>query len=230
MEPKSFEKELQEIQEELLLLGGMVEKNIATAIVALKELNPRLAKDVIRYDKEIDLQELKVDDLCIKYIALRQPQASDLRFITSAMKINNELERMGDYSESIAKQAMFLATKKPYIRPLINIPLMAEKAQTMVKDSLNAFLKKDKELAQEVIKKDEEIDTLQATIYNNLLKDMIEDKNNIERASSLLLVSTRLERIADQATNICEEVIFMITGHMVRHKDKLAIGPATESL
>ena len=223
MSQLSFEKDLQEIHEELLKMGGMVEKAIASAILALKDYNPRLAKEVIHYDKEIDRQELKVDELCIKDIALRQPKAIDLRFITSAMKIIYELERMGDYAEGIAKQALFLSANKAWIRPLVNIPLMAEKTQAMVKDSLNAFLKKDEALALQVIEKDEEVDQLQSTIYKNLLKEMIADEKNIETGSSLLLVSSRLERIADQSTNICEEVIFMVTGQTIRHKEKLSL-------
>ncbi len=221
----SFEKDLQQIHEELLKMGGMVEKAISSAILALKDYNTRLAHEVIQYDKEIDIQELKIDDLCIKYIALRQPKATDLRFIISAMKIINELERMGDYAEGIARQSLFLSSKKPWIRPLINIPLLAEKTQAMVKDSLNAFLKKDKDLACEVIHRDQEVDQLQSTIYKNLLDDMIKDRNNIEGASSLLRVSSRLERIADQSTNICEEVVFMVTGHTVKHKEKLSSEP-----
>ncbi|HLD73699.1 MAG TPA: phosphate signaling complex protein PhoU [Bdellovibrionota bacterium] len=216
----SFEKDLETIQKELLLLGGMVEKAISTAILALKDLNVRLAKEVIRDDRDIDIQELKIDDMCIKFIALQQPKAMDLRFITSAMKINNELERMGDYAESIARQALFLSSK-PSLKPLVNIPLMAERVQGMVKDSLNAFVQKNEKLAHDVIQRDHDVDALQAKIYNNLLNDMIRDKDTIERASSLLLTSTRLERIADQSTNICEDIIFMITGESVRHKEKI---------
>mgnify|MGYP001570520030 CR=1 FL=1 len=219
---KSFERDLQEIQEELIMMGGMVEKAISTSILALKDLNARLAKEVIRYDKTIDEQELKIEDLCIKYIALQQPKATDLRFITSAMKINNELERMGDYAESIARQALFLSSKPP-LKPLVNIPLMSERVQAMVKDCLTAFLKKDQALAHDVIHWDHAVDELQTRIYKNLLGDMIRDPNAIERASSLLLVSTRLERIADQATNVCEDVIYLVTGVTVRHRDKLKL-------
>ncbi|MBI2608992.1 MAG: phosphate signaling complex protein PhoU [Deltaproteobacteria bacterium] len=217
----SFEKELQQIYEELLKMGGMVEKAISSSIVALKDFNTRLAQEVIQYDKEIDIQELKIDDLCFTYLALRQPKATDLRFIISGMKIINELERMGDYAESIARQAIFLSSKKRWIRPLVNIPLMAEKTQTMMKDSLKAFLEKNKDLAFEVIRRDEEVDELQSTIYKNLLNDMLKDQKNIESASALLLVSSKLERIADQSTNICEEVIYLVTGVSVRHQEKL---------
>ena len=220
MTQMSFEKDLEAIQKELLHLGGMVEKDISTSILALKDLNVRLAKEVIRDDRDIDIQELKIDDMCIKFIALQQPKAMDLRFITSAMKINNELERMGDYAESIARQALFLSSK-PSLKPLVNIPLMAERVQGMVKDSLNAFVQKNEKLAHDVIQRDHDVDALQAKIYNNLLNDMIRDKDTIERASSLLLTSTRLERIADQSTNICEDIIFMITGESVRHKEKI---------
>ncbi|HLD74229.1 MAG TPA: phosphate signaling complex protein PhoU [Bdellovibrionota bacterium] len=224
MSQMSFEKDLEAIQKELLLLGGMVEKAISTSILALKDLNVRLAKEVIRDDRDIDIQELKIDDMCIKFIALQQPKAMDLRFVTGAMKINNELERMGDYAESIARQALFLSSK-PSLKPLVNIPLMAERVQSMVKDSLNAFVQKNECLAHDVIQRDQEVDALQATIYKNLLHDMIRDKDTIERASSLLLTSTRLERIADQSTNICEDIIFMITGESVRHKEKISLNP-----
>lgn len=222
MDQKSFERDLDEIKKELSLMGGMVEKAISTSILSLKERNARLAKEVIRSDREVDTQELKIEELCLKYIALRQPKASDLRFVVSVMKINNELERMGDYAESIARQAIFLSSKPP-LKPLVNIPIMAEKVQVMVKDSLNAFLAKNEALAHEVIDRDQEIDDLQATIYRNLLNDMIRDKNNIERASALLLASTRLERIADQSTNISEDIIFLLTGITIRHKEKLGL-------
>ncbi|MBI4041190.1 MAG: phosphate signaling complex protein PhoU [Deltaproteobacteria bacterium] len=219
---RSFEKDLDEINRELTLLGEMVEKAISSAILSLKDRNSSLAKEVIRGDRVIDEQELKIDKLCIKYLALKQPKAQDLRFVTSVMKIINELERMGDCAESIARQAMFLATK-PAWRPLINIPKMAEITEEMVRDCLDAFMKHDELLAQQVIKRDEEVDQLQGLIYKNLLQDMIQDVNNIERASSLLLVSSKLERIADQATNICEDVIYIVSGKIVRHKDKIQL-------
>lgn len=227
MSQMSFEKDLEEIQKELLMMGGMVEKAISTSILALKDLNVQFAKEVIRYDREIDIQELKIDDMCIKFIALQQPRATDLRLITSAMKINNELERMGDYAESIARQALFLSSRPP-LKPLVNIPIMAARVQSMVKDSLNAFVQKNQDLAYNVIKRDEEVDQLYTKIYQNLLKDMIQDKNTIERASSLLLVSTKLERVADQSTNICEDIIFMVTGESIRHREKISLNPPSE--
>ncbi|MBI2027242.1 MAG: phosphate signaling complex protein PhoU [Deltaproteobacteria bacterium] len=217
---KSFERDIEEITEALTQMGGMVEKSILTAILSLNTRNTRLAKEVIRYDQDIDQKEIDIDRLCINYIALQQPKASDLRFVTAVMKINNELERMGDYAESIARQTLFLA-KKPAWRELVNIPRMAEIATSMVRECLDAFLKRDVKLAYEVIARDEEADKMQSKIYKNLLNDMLTDKENIERASSLLLVSSKLERIADQSTNICEEVIYLVTGKIVRHREKV---------
>ena len=217
---RSFERDIEEISENLTQMGGMVEKSIFTAILALNTRNVHLAKDVIRADQDIDQKEIDIDRLCINYIALQQPKAGDLRFVTAVMKINNELERMGDYAESIARQTLFLA-KRPAWRELVNIPRMAEIATSMVKDCLNAFLKRDVKLAYEVIARDEEVDAMQTKIYKNLLNDMIADKENIERASSLLLVSSKLERIADQSTNICEEVIYLVTGKVIRHREKV---------
>ena len=216
---KSFEKDLEEIKQELSRMGGMIEKAISTALLSLKERNARLAKEVIRTDKEIDEQELKIEDLCIKYIALQQPKASDLRFITSVMKINNELERIGDYAEYMSRQSLFLASL-PALKPLVNIPIMAEIVQAMVQKSLKALLERNAELAKEVIEQDQEVDDLQQKIYKNLLADMIRDPQTIERATSLLLVSTKLERMADHATNICEDIIYLVTGVTIRHKGK----------
>jgi len=216
---KSFEKDLEEIKQELSRMGGMIEKAISTALLSLKERNARLAKEVIRTDKEIDEQELKIEDLCIKYIALQQPKASDLRFITSVMKINNELERIGDYAEYMSRQSLFLASL-PALKPLVNIPIMAEIVQAMVQKSLKALLERNAELAKEVIEQDQEVDDLQQKIYKNLLADMTRDPQTIERATSLLLVSTKLERMADHATNICEDIIYLVTGVTIRHKGK----------
>jgi len=218
-DPKSFEKDLEEIKQELSLMGGMIEKAISTAILSLKERNARLAKEVIRYDRIIDEQELKIEDLCIKYIALQQPKAGDLRFITSVMKINNELERIGDYAEYISRQSLFLSNQ-PELRPLVNIPILSEIVQHMVQDTLKALLQRNAELAQHVIKQDQEVDELQQKIYRNLLSDMIRDPQTIERATSLLLISLKIERMADHATNICEDIIYLVTGVTVRHKGK----------
>ena len=219
MDQKSFEKDLDEIKIALSMMASQVEKAIATAILSLKDRNIRLGEEVIHADQEIDAQELKIDNLCLKYIALQEPKASDLRFITSVMKINNELERIGDYAEYIARKAVFLSSVPP-LRPLVNIPLMAEVVQRMVKDSIRAILEKNEALAHDVIKQDREVDELHQKIYKNLLSDMINDPDTIERATSLLLVAIKLERMADHATNICEDVIFLITGLTVRHQGK----------
>ena len=216
---RAFEKDLDEIKSEISMMAGMVEKAIATSILSLKERNTRLAKEVIRADRDIDAQELKIDNLCLKYIALQQPKASDLRFITSVMKINNELERIGDYAEYIGRQSLFLASVPP-LRPLVNIPIMAEVVQRMVKDSIQAILEKNEALARAGIKRDQEVDEIQQKIYKNLLNDMIQDPTTIERATSLLVVATKLERMADHSTNICEDVIFLITGITIRHQGK----------
>jgi phosphate transport system protein len=161
-----------------------------------------------------------IDEACLEMIALRQPAAADLRFITAAMKINTDMERIGDQAINIAESAEFLLTVPP-VKPLIDIPRMAEVAKEMLRDSLDAFVHGNDRLAYETIKKDDIVDQLKDQVFRELLTYMISDPETIRRALSLILVSRHLERVADHATNICEDVIFMVKGKDIRHQDLL---------
>jgi len=211
-----FDEELTKLKERLLRMGGLVEEAIERAIQALKEQREDLAGEVFRYEAEINALDVEIDEMCLRLLALRQPMAGDLRFITSGMKIGVDLERMGDLAVNIAEQAVELA-KLPLLKPLIDIPRMAQMAQAMVRDSLNAFVNRDAGLAQDVCCRDDEIDSLNHQIFRELLTYMMEDPATIKRAVALMLVGRHLERIADHATNVGEDVIYMVRGKTIKH-------------
>ena len=211
-----FDEELTKLKERLLRMGGLVEEAIERAIEALKDQREDSAAEVFKHEAEINLLDVEIDEMCLRLLALRQPMASDLRFITSAMKIGVDLERMGDLAVNIAEQAVELA-KLPLLKPLIDIPRMARMAQAMVRDSLNAFVNRDADLAQDVCCRDDEIDALNHQIFRELLTYMMEDPGTIKRAVPLILVGRHLERIADHATNVGEDVIYMVRGKTIKH-------------
>lgn len=213
---RHFDEELNELKEKVLRMGSLVEKAIYLSIKALVERKNDLAEQVIKSDDETNMLEIEIDDLALKLLALRQPQAGNLRFITSIMKINNDLERIGDLAVNIAERAIELL-KFPLLKPLIDIPRMAETAQGMVKDSLDAFVKRDSKLAKNVCERDDKVDNLNDQIFRELLTYMLQDPKTIERAVDLILVGRNLERIADHATNICEDVIYMVDGRTIKH-------------
>ena len=213
---RKFDRKLAKLKKRLLKMSDLVENSINLSVRALEEKKPKLAEQIIKSDKKIDKLEVEIDDLCLKLLALYQPQASDLRFITSMMKINNDLERIGDLSVNIAEQAIKLV-KLPLLKPLIDLPKMAMAVQKMLKDSLTAFVNEDSELAMEVCKRDDEIDNLNDQIFRELLTYMIKDSDSIERAVGLILVGRHLERIADHTTNICEDIIYMVAGQNIKH-------------
>ncbi len=211
-----FDEELKELKEKIVYMAGIAEKMIEIAIRGLIERNKDLSKEVFKYEKEINMLHIEVDDLCIKLIALRQPTAVDLRLITAAMKINSELERMGDQAVNISENtAIYL--DHPELKPLIDTPRMAEIAREMVKDSINSFIEKDEALARSVLNRDDEVDGLRDQIFRELLTYMISDPTTIHRALCLILIARNIERIADHATNICEDTIFMVLGKDIRH-------------
>ena len=197
-------------------MGSLVESMIHIAVQALVERKEELTKDVFIKEDEVNRIQIDIDDRCLKLIALHQPAAVDLRFITSAMKINSDLERMGDQAINIAETSRDLL-KQPPLKPLIDIPRMSEIVKKMVQDSLKAFVAKDAELAKSVLLKDDEVDALKDQIFRELLTYMIADTNNIKRALDLILIARNLERIGDHATNISEDVIFMVLGKDIRH-------------
>lgn len=213
---RHFDEELKTLKGRLLQMASLAEESIAKAIKALVERDKKLAEDVIKSDEAINLLEIEVDELSLKLLALRQPIATDLRFITSALKINSDLERIGDLSVNIAQRAIDLM-EQPLLKPLIDIPRMAQLAQKMVKDSLDAFVNRDAELARNVCMRDDEVDQLNHQIFRELLTYMIQDTKAITRAVDLILVGRHLERIADHATNISEDVVYLVKGKTIKH-------------
>lgn len=211
-----FDEELYELNNLLLNMSTLAEMAIQNAVKALSERNGDLAEATIRSDDSIDLLEVQIDDLCIRLLALYQPVATDLRFITSAMEINKDLERIGDQAVNIAERTQEII-KLPIIKPLIDIPRLAELSQLMVKDSINSLVNKDEALAIDVCRRDDEVDKINEQIFRELLSYMIEDTKVITRAVGLILVGRHLERIADHATNIAECVIFLLKGEWIKH-------------
>jgi phosphate transport system protein len=197
-------------------MGALVEERVHGAILALMERNIDSAEAIARGDGEVNALQIEIDDRCLKLLALQQPMASDLRLITSAMKINADLERIGDQAVNIAENATKMLAAPP-LKPLIDLPRMAERAEHMTRDSLDAFVRRDVALAREVLAQDDEVDGLKDTIFRVLLTYMMADPGTIERALSLILISRNIERIADHATNIAEDVIFLVEARDVRH-------------
>ena len=213
-----FDEELKLLREKVLKLGYMVEDAIRDSIKALVERDSELAKEVIRKDHLINALDVGIDEECVRLIALRQPMARDLRFITTTMKITTDLERMGDFAVNIAERAMEL-NEEPLLKPFVNIPKMAEIAQSMVRDSLDAFVTGCSRLPYEVIKRDDEVDDLTVKNFQELLALMIRDPKIIPLAVKRTYIAKYLERIADHATNIAEMTIYMCKGKIIRHTE-----------
>jgi len=216
MERHHFEAELQNLRNQLLTMGGMVEERVHRAVHALIHRSEEDAKRIIASDKEINDLQMDVDNRCLKLLATQTPLAVDLRLITSAMKINADLERIGDQAVNVAESVLVLIPQPP-LKPLIDIPRMAGIAEKMIRDALDAFVKKDAELARDVLRRDDEVDELKDQVFRELLTYMMADPRTIQRALSLILISRNLERIADHATNIAEDVIFIAEAKDVRH-------------
>ena len=223
MERHHFETELAALRNQLLTMGGLVEERVHRAIQSLIHRKEEEARRIIATDKEINDLQIDIDDRCLKLLATQTPLAIDLRLITSAMKINADLERIGDQAVNIAENAIKMLAAPP-LKPLIDLPRMAERAERMTRDSLDAFVRRDVALAREVLSQDDEVDGLKDTIFRVLLTYMMADPGTIERALSLILISRNLERIADHATNIAEDVIFIAEAKDVRHHAEEAAG------
>jgi phosphate transport system protein len=217
MERHHFETELQALRNQLLTMGGLVEERVHRAVQAQIHRREEEAQRIIATDKEINDLQMEIDDRCLKLLATQTPLAVDLRLITSAMKINADLERVGDQAVNIAESVLVLLPQPP-LKPLIDIPRMAAIAEKMTRDALDAFVKTDAELARDVLRRDDEVDELKDQVFRELLTYMMADPGTIQRALSLILISRNLERIADHATNIAEDVIYMAEGNIVRHK------------
>jgi len=213
---RHFHEELEALKQTLLAMGGLVEDQIRRVMRALTERDDVLAQEVIDRDRQVNAYDVEVDETCVNLLALHQPAAGDLRFITTAMKIVTDLERIGDQAVNIGQRVLEL-NREPQLKPYIDLPRMAERAQAMVKESLDAFVTRDTELARRVCAADAEVDALKEQIFRELLTFMMEDARTISRAIRLILISRFMERVADHATNIAEMVIYMVEGKMVRH-------------
>jgi phosphate transport system protein len=211
-----FQKELEELKENLLKMASLVEEALRNAIQSLVERDSSLAQKTFDVEDRINKMENAIDDTCLKLLALRQPVATDLRFITSAMKITTDLERMGDQAVNIGERVISL-NQEPQLKPYIDIPRMAKITQSMVKDVLDAFVNKDPKLARSVCERDDLVDGLNNQVFRELLTYMISDPKTITRAVHLMIVCRCLERIADHATNIAEDVIFMVDALVIKH-------------
>jgi phosphate transport system protein len=213
---RPFDEELKLLKEKLLEMASGAEEQIGLAVRALKDRKEEMACEVLEREESINRLDIEIDEMAMRLLALRQPMATDLRFITSAMKIGSDLERIGDLAVNIAERTMGLL-KHPELKPLIDIPRMAEMARAMVRDVLNAFVNGDAELAKDVCQQDDQVDQLNNQIFRELLTYMMQDAGTIARAVDLILVGRHLERIADHATNIGEDVIYMVQGRTIKH-------------
>jgi phosphate transport system protein len=213
---RHFHEEMELLKQTLLAMGGLVEDQIRRVMRALVERDGELAREVIDRDRQVNTYDVEIDEKCVELLALHQPKAGDLRFITTAMKIVTDLERIGDQAVNIAQRAIELG-REPQLKPYIDLPRMAEKAEQMVKESLDAFVNRDTAAARRVCAADDQVDALKEQVFRELLTFMMEDARTIPRAIRLILISRFLERVADHATNIAEMVIYMVEGKMVRH-------------
>jgi len=213
---RHFHEELDTLKQTLLAMGGLVEDQIRRVMRALIDRDGDLAQEVIDRDRQVNAYDVEIDEKCVELLALHQPTAGDLRFITTTLKIVTDIERIGDQAVNIAQRALELG-REPQLKPYVDLPRMAEKAQRMVKESLDAFVSRDTALAREVCGEDSEVDALREQVFRELLTFMMEDPRTIPRAIRLILISRFLERVADHATNIAEMVIYMVESKMVRH-------------
>jgi len=213
-----FDDELKELRTKVLKLGCMVENAIHDSVKALVERDTELAREVVKRDHLINAMDVGIDEECVRLIALRQPMARDLRFITTTMKVTTDLERMGDMAVNIAERAIEL-NQEPQLKPFVHIPKMAEITQSMVRDTLDAFVTGCSRLPYEVIRRDDEVDDLTVKNFEELLSFMLRDPKIIPLAVKRTYIAKYLERIADHATNIAEMIIYMCKGKIIRHMD-----------
>ena len=213
---RHFDQELEQLKTMLLQMASLVETAIFHSIQAVVKKDKALAEDVLRKEASINQMEIDIDDLAIKLLALQQPMAVDLRLITAALKINNDLERMGDLAVNIAQRAIDLV-QEPVIKPMVDIPHIAALVQSMVQKALDSFVNRDPELAKSVLASDDAVDDLRTASFHELISFMERTKKGIPQAVSLLSVIRNLERIADHATNIAEDVLFYVKGIDIRH-------------
>lgn len=214
---RHFEEKIQHLKERLLYMGSLVERAIGLSIEGLKNRDDKMALEVIvQIEPQINQLQIEIDDWALQLLALQQPMAVDLRMITSAIKINSDLERMGDQATNIAERVLSILTL-PEQRLLVDIPQMAGMAQQMLKDALDAFVRQDATLALEILVRDDEVDRCRDQIFGELIAHMIKNPQRVQLSLDMLLISRSLERIGDHATNIAEDIIYVIQGRDVRH-------------
>ena len=208
--------ELKNFEKRLLMMGAIVESQLEDALLALTTRNSGLATRVVTNDLPVDRLDVEIDGDCLRYLAVHHPIAGELRFVTTAMKIAGELERISDMAENIAERVIEL-NREPQLKPYIDIPMMGKRAIGMVKDALNAFVKRDVVLAQKVCQDDALVDDLTEQLFRELLSFMLEDRNTVSRAVRLTFIGKYFERVADHATNMAELVVYMVEGKIIRH-------------
>lgn len=213
---KHLQRDLENLKKEILTMGAFVEDAMNKSLQALLERRVDIAERVVRGDREIDLKEIQIEEECLKILALHQPVAADLRFIIVVLKVNNDLERIGDLAQNIAERAAYLSRKDPIEVPP-EFPLMIENVRSMVARSLDALVNSDTATAREIVREDVEVDEAHRKMYDALQRGMEADSSTVKRAVNTLSVSKNLERIADYATNIAEDVVFMVDGEVIRH-------------
>lgn len=214
MQPRTLlNKGLREIQDEVLILGSMTEKTLGLAMDALKNRDLDMAEKIVSDDDMIDQKRIFIEEKCIQLIATQQPMATDLRFIVAVLNIIVDLERIADHAEGTARIAIMIGDEPP-LKPLIDLPRMTEKTQDMLRRALDSFVRRDINLARQICKEDDEVDNLYKQVFNELLFFMISDPRTVNRATRLIWVAHNLERSADRVTNICERVVYIVTGKM----------------
>lgn len=213
---RHFDEDLRALKSKLLTMGGLVEDQIVSALRSLVERDSELARRVIERDREVNALDVFIDQKCLNLLALHQPAAGDLRFITTAMKISTELERMSDLAENVAERAIEL-NEEPQLKPYIDIPRMANWTLRMVKESLDAFVNQDADLARKVCADDDFVDDLTEQLFRELVSFMLENPSNITRAIRLTFIGKYFERIGDHATNVAELVVYLVEGTIIRH-------------
>ena len=216
MTQRHFDDELADLKTTLLRMAGLAEDQIDKALTALVTRDSGLARHVIERDHQVNTLDVEIDEECIRLLALHQPAARDLRLVTTAMKISTELERISDLAENVSERTIEL-NEEPQLKPYIDIPLMGKMARTMVKESIDAFVKDDSALARKVLTDDDFVDDLMEQLFRELLSFMLEDTRTISRAIRLSFIAKYLERMADHATNIAELVVYLVEGKIIRH-------------
>jgi len=216
MSQRHFDEELADLKTKLLRMAGQAEDQIDKALTALVTRDSTLAREVIERDRQVNALDVEIDEESIRLLALHQPAARDLRLVTTAMKIATELERISDLAENVCERAIEL-NEEPQLKPYIDIPMMGNMARMMVKQSIDAFVKEDSQLARKVLTDDDFVDNLMEQLFRELLSFMLEDTRTISRAIRLSFIAKYLERMADHATNIAELVVYLVEGKIIRH-------------